>query len=182
MPTVTKVTSRTSSITNAFINSVIPVIPPSNEEIKHALSILKNDPENLECAYCGDTATEWDHLRALVKEHRPTGYISEIQNLVPACGKCNQSKGNKPWRGWITSSAKLSPHSRGIPDLESRINNLTKYEEWGDVKPMDFELLAGSELWEKHWNHWKLILEKIQEAQLTANKLRRAIINKTKAD
>lgn len=172
MPTVTKITSRTSSITNAFINSVIPVIQPSLDEIKCALELLDIDPENLQCAYCGDTATEWDHLRALVKNHRPTGYISEIKNLVPACGKCNQSKGNKPWNEWITSNAKLSPISRNISDLDHRVSRLKRYEEWGEVQLLDFEKLTGTDLWEKHWKHWELILHHMREAQVTAEMVR----------
>jgi endonuclease I len=59
--------------------------------------------------------------RPLVVDKKPTGYISEIQNLVPSCGKCNQSKGNKNWKLWITSEAKLSPASRGISNIENRI-------------------------------------------------------------
>jgi hypothetical protein len=34
------------------------------------------------------------NLFLLVEEKEPIGYISEIRNLVPVCGKCNQSKGN----------------------------------------------------------------------------------------
>ncbi|MDG1250094.1 MAG: HNH endonuclease [Gammaproteobacteria bacterium] len=74
-------------------------------------------------SFCGSTASEWDHLRPLVLDKKPTGYVSEIHNLVPACGKCNQSKGNKPWVSWIISTAKLSPRTRGVKDLEQRIKN-----------------------------------------------------------
>jgi len=108
MPTPMKITGRSSSITNSFINSIIPIIVPTNEQVKEALEILGMDHDSFQCAYCGATASEWDHLRPLVLNKKPTGYISEIHNLVPACGKCNQSKGNKPWHTWITSSAKLS--------------------------------------------------------------------------
>ncbi len=95
MPVPVKIMARTSSITNSFVNGIIPVIQPNDEEIVEALSILGMTPDTVCCAYCGDASTEWDHLRAIVKDRRPTGYISEIHNLVPACGKCNQSKGNK---------------------------------------------------------------------------------------
>ena len=92
MPTPMKITGRPSSITNAFINSIIPVISPTtDEEVKNALDILDMTPELFQCAYCGGTASEWDHLRPLVKDKKPTGFISEIHNLVPSCGKCNQS-------------------------------------------------------------------------------------------
>ena len=61
-------------------------------------SVIVLGEEGARCAYCGDKASDWDHLRPLVVKRRPTGFISEIANLVPACGKCNQSKGNSPWR------------------------------------------------------------------------------------
>jgi 5-methylcytosine-specific restriction endonuclease McrA len=77
------------------VNSIIPVIDPSDAEIEEALNILKMEANNVRCSYCGDKATEWDHLRPIVKNKRPTGYISEIANLVPACGKCNQSKSGR---------------------------------------------------------------------------------------
>lgn len=40
MPTPMKITGHTSNITNAFFNSIIPVVPPSAEEAKQALEIL----------------------------------------------------------------------------------------------------------------------------------------------
>jgi len=95
MPTPMKITGRSSSITNAFINSIIPVIQPSESEVKKALEILGMGLDSFQTAYCGSIASEWDHLRPLVMKQKPTGYISEIHNLVPSCGKCNQSKGNK---------------------------------------------------------------------------------------
>lgn len=95
MPSVQTMVSRKSSITNAFVNSLIPVIRPSPDEIEKALAILEIAPTDVRCAYCGDKSSEWDHLRPFVLKMRPTGYISEIANLVPSCGKCNQSKGNK---------------------------------------------------------------------------------------
>ncbi|MCX7144342.1 MAG: hypothetical protein NT123_25585, partial [Proteobacteria bacterium] len=82
MPTPMKITGRSSSITNAFINSIIPVVLPSAQEVKRALEILGMTPESFQCAYCGSVASEWDHLRPLVKDKKPTGYISEIHNLV----------------------------------------------------------------------------------------------------
>jgi len=57
MPTPVKITGRSSSITNAFINSIIPVVPPSAEEVKQALEILGMTPETFQRAYCGSVAT-----------------------------------------------------------------------------------------------------------------------------
>jgi predicted RNase H-like nuclease len=86
MPRPVKITGRTSSITNAFVNGVFPCRHPNAEEVTEALRILEPNADDLRCAYCGDRASEWDHLRPLIAGKRPTGYISEIANLVPACG------------------------------------------------------------------------------------------------
>mgnify|MGYP001829192301 CR=1 FL=1 len=159
MPTPIKITGRTSSITNAFINSIIPTIEPTEEQISEALSILDMDESSFSCSYCGDTASEWDHFRPLVKNKKPTGYISEIHNLVPACGKCNQSKGNRDWKSWMLSAAALSPKTRGIPDLDDRIARLEAYEKWGSASRLDLEQLVSPEDWEGHWANWEEILK-----------------------
>lgn len=171
MPTPMKITGRSSSITNSFINSIIPVIQPTEVEVEEALNVLGMSHENYACSYCGDTATEWDHLRPLVMNKLPTGFISEIHNLVPSCGKCNQSKGNKAWETWMRSSAKLSPHSRGIKDLEARAKRLEAYENWGSPTLLDFEAIVGTEVWKEHWDNWASIQKLMKEAQVIATKI-----------
>lgn len=177
MPTVIKITGRSSSITNAFINSIIPVIQPQEVDIKEALSILKMDIEHFQCVYCGDKSTEWDHLRPLVLNQKPTGYISEIQNLIPSCGKCNQSKGNKDWHSWIISDAPKSPKSRNIKDLEQRIENIKAYENWRKPTKVNFESVVGSERWQKHWENWQNVLQTMQDSQALASEIRHIIAN-----
>ena len=172
MPKSMNITGRTSSITNAFINSIIPVIKPTEAEVKQALEILAINPNDLRCAYCGSVATEWDHLRPIVIDRKPTGYISEIYNLVPACGKCNQSKGNKPWKEWIVSKAKLSPKTRGINDLNDRIKRLEIYETWGTPKRVEFVKVVSRELLDKHWKNLETIIDKMREAQELANQIK----------
>ena len=177
MPVPIKITDRISSITNAFISSIVPVIVPTEAEVEESLRILSLDPADLRCAYCGDKASEWDHLRPLVVKQRPTGYISEIRNLVPSCGKCNQSKGNKEWRVWIRSPARHSPQSREIPDLSARIERLERYDSWEPSrKPLDLQHLIGDELWAKHWDNWTALLAAIKtcqgHAQQIADRLR----------
>ncbi|MFQ5444437.1 MAG: hypothetical protein ACE5EK_07465, partial [Nitrospinales bacterium] len=73
MPKPVKITGKISIITNSFISSIIPVVLPKEEEIIRVLEILKLEPNNVKCAYCGDNSTEWDHFRPLVKSKRPTG-------------------------------------------------------------------------------------------------------------
>jgi hypothetical protein len=175
MPSVQTMVSRKSSITNAFVSAIIPVIPPPHEHIEEALRILGMEPGEVRCAYCGDRASEWDHLRPLVLQRRPTGYISEIANLVPACGKCNQSKGNKPWREWIISSARLSPTGRGIHGTEDRMARLEVYESWLVPTKVDFVALLGNEGWEHYWSLCETLVEEMRRCQQVADSLRSRI-------
>src|ERR1700722_10343907 len=114
LPAVQSMTSRKTSITNAFVSSIIPVVKPTDEEIAQALAVLGMTYETVSCVYCGDKCNAWDHLQPLVVNRRPTGYISEIANLVPACQPCNSSKGNARWRDWMAGKASQSPTTRGI--------------------------------------------------------------------
>lgn len=178
MPAPGNIMGRSSSITNAFVNSIIPVVVPSEEEVLEALRILQIDPYHQTCAYCGDSSTEWDHLRPLVIRQKPTGFITEIANLVPACGKCNQSKGNRHWRSWIISNARLSPKSRGVADLDARIQHLELFEKWRNVKPINFEEIVGPELWITHWENWKRVISDMKTSQELAIQIRKAIRDK----
>jgi hypothetical protein len=175
MPTPMKITGRSSTITNSFINSIIPTIAPTREQIKEALDILGMDHNSFQCSYCGAIASEWDHLRPLVMNKRPTGYISEIHNLVPACGKCNQSKGNKPWLTWIESNATLSPRSRGVKNLHQRIERLLAYEKWCNPTIVNFEAIVGKEKWEQHWANWEQVQTTMRQAQVLANEINLAV-------
>jgi hypothetical protein len=175
MPSVQTMVSRKSSITNAFVSAIIPVIVPTHDEIEEALRILGTEPHDVQCAYCGDKASEWDHLRPLVLDRRPTGYVSEIANLVPSCGKCNQSKDNKPWRDWMTSSARLSPTGRGIAGVADRIGKLEKYEKWRSPTRIDFESVLGRDGWEHYWSLCEAVIEQLRRCQDVAESLRAQI-------
>lgn len=171
MPNAVRITGRSSSITNAFVNGIIPVVPPTIEQVDEALRILGME-DAVVCAYCGDPASEWDHLRPLVVDKQPTGYISEIHNLVPACGKCNQSKGNKAWRTWMFSTARLSPETRRVGGLQARANRLAAYEQWETPTLVDFASVVGEELWDKHWRNHAAILQAMRDAETTVELIR----------
>lgn len=172
MPAAQTMVSRKTSITNAFVNAIIPMARPTPEEIAQALSILGMTPDDVRCAYCGDKSTEWDHLRPLVIKRRPTGYISEIGNLVPACGKCNQSKGNKEWHLWMTSNAPHAPARRGVQDLARRIERLRAYERWRPPTRIPFEAILGSELYASYWRRLDTVVEYMTECWEFARELR----------
>jgi hypothetical protein len=166
------VTGRSSSITNAFINAIIPVVEPTEAEEMEALRILGMRVDDIRCAYCGDKATEWDHLNPIIRKQEPTGYITEIANLVPSCGKCNQSKGASFWREWIEGPAKLSPRTRGIPDLKERVARLEAYEAWRQPRTIDFAAIVGPEMWQRHRQNWRSVLDLLKKSQELAEEIR----------
>ena len=183
MPKPMNITRRSSTITNSFINAIIPSIRPTDNEIKKALEILGMTPDTVQCAYCGSESSEWDHLRPLVKDKRPTGYISEIRNLVPSCGKCNQSKRNVGWREWIVSGAPFSPKSKGVTDLDERIEHLVAYENWGIATKMNFEEIVGKTVWDQHWANWEKLTALMYESQELAARINKSVLeayNKSK--
>jgi hypothetical protein len=179
MPKAVRITGRSSSITNSFVNGIVPIIKPSEAEIEEALEVLGMTDEVV-CAYCGDAATEWDHLRPLVEGQRPTGYIHEIHNLVPACGKCNQSKGNKQWREWMFGPARLSPSTRGIGDIDARAAVLERYEDWTHPTRVDFAAIVGEQLWAEHWANHEALLQQMREAEKVVAMIRERIAARMK--
>lgn len=180
MPTSVKIVGRTSSITSAFISGIIPVIEPTDEEIDSALKTLGMTRSSICCAYCGDICTEWDHFHPLIKNKKHTGYISEIHNLVPTCGKCNQSKGNRDWEEWINSNARRSPKTRGVNNLEQRIERLRLYEKTYPARIINIEEMVGQELWERYKQNYESLMELMRECQKTSDVIKQMVYKATK--
>ena len=173
LPTLTSIDGRSSSITAAFFKALTPVIEPSENEVDEALAILGMSRGKCFCAYCGGRRTEWDHFRPIVVAKRPTGYITEIANLVPSCGPCNQSKGARRWKTWITgTTAKGSPTKRSIPDLAGRIARLETFEHWREPLCVDYERIIGPHRWQSFINRLDAIIGLLKEAQKDAVLLR----------
>src|SRR5207247_1402579 len=99
---------------------------------------------------------------------RPTGYPSSIRNLVPSCGKCNQSKGKTDWKTWMVGKARFCPSQRGIVGLEKRIQNLEAFEKWANCKPLPIEQLIDAGLWNDYYSLQDEILLKMKEVQRLA--------------
>jgi len=177
LPTTIKITSRTSSITNAFINGIIPSIKPSPELIAKALSILEMDSNDVRCAYCGDEAIQFDHFEPIVMDQRPRGFITEIYNLMPCCSTCNSSKSGSNWYEWIMGFSPKSPRGRNKSDIENRIMKIKKYEEWCKqyVTEIDIEKIIGKEDWDLHWKNHDELLEMMKEMQDHSDKIKQKI-------
>ncbi len=177
MPNPVTIMGRSSSITNSFVNGIIPVIEPTEAEIKEALKILEQNEDDVRCVYCGDKKTEWDHLHPLIINKKHTGYITEIANLVPACGKCNQSKGNSDWKEWMLSNTEKSPKTRGIPDLDKRIRIIEKYDNFFQKKIINLEEIAGKDLWEKYQRAYDSIIFNMESAQKIMDEIKEKVSN-----
>jgi hypothetical protein len=176
MPSGQSITGRSSSIRNAFVAAIIPSIKPSAADVEKVLRILGLVPDDVRCVYCGDKATEWDHLRPLVTKGRPTGYPSSIKNLVPACGKCNQSKGKSDWKAWMCGKARLSPTARGMVHIAQRIGRLEVYEQWATCERLEIEELVDKLKLGKYYELQEDILDKMRKAQEVADSLRKQIL------
>lgn len=80
------------------------------------------DPE---CVYCGaPEVTRWDHAIPVNR-----GGETMLGNMVPACGRCDDSKRGQPFEEWMESSAKHSPKSRGVMDIAARKERIRRYME-----------------------------------------------------
>ena len=174
-PSIGSIAGRTSSITAAFFQAITPSVPPSDQEVDEVLAILGMARGDCRCAYCGDARTEWDHFRAIVIDRRPTGYISEIANLVPACGKCNQSKGNSDWKAWMLGMAARSPKQRGVADLELRVERLDAFASWRTPTRIDYEQWLGEARWRAYLEQLDAAVAQLNGAQVMAKALRTEI-------
>lgn len=174
-PGVGRVDDRETTITGTFAKAIMPVLPLEPSEIRTTLELLGMTPEDLRCAYCGDPPTEWDHFRATARAKRATGFGTTSRNLVPSCGKCNQSRGNKHWRTWIQGGAKLSPAKRRPDGLADRIERLARFEAWSEHSPLNYQVCVPPELLKEYWEQCDAIVVALQRAQLAADRVRAAI-------
>lgn len=94
----------------------LPSSLPSREKSR---GILQNNPRSLippilnydgKCEYCRKRpATTIDHYEPLVKNGRPSGFMDDEWNRVPACKECNASKGGRCFEAWYNSNSRLRP-------------------------------------------------------------------------
>lgn len=109
IPAKASISSRSSTITSQFARAKAPYLRPSAEDLSRRYEHFGMTAAKTSCYYCDGDQSEWDHLEAVIKNGEWTGYFTEINNLIPACGKCNQSRGNKPYDEWMMSNAPASP-------------------------------------------------------------------------
>lgn len=142
-PSSDKIGSRSSTIARAMASTLMPRIGATEDERRDIvrLSLGKDDknieiPKNikeLKCVYCGQPATNLDHLFPFIQDKLPTGYFTEPANLVPCCAECNQKKGAKRWFNYMAPDNPLRSrletycNDLGLPTNEQKeLNNSHK--------------------------------------------------------
>jgi hypothetical protein len=72
----------------------------------------------------------------------------------------------------MLGAARLSPTSRKISDISQRLKRLEAYEAWRQPKKIDFAALVGPEMWKRHRQNWKDVLELLKKSQELASEIR----------
>ena len=63
------------------------------------------DPAHLRCINCmARPAQGWDHAMALTRGGQWSGFGSMLDNLLPACTRCNSQKRNQDWCSFLHKS------------------------------------------------------------------------------
>lgn len=75
-------------------------------------------------------------------------------------------------------SGEASPRTRGVGDIGERAERLARYEKWEEPTRVDFEAIAGAELWRRHWENHRAILDSMREAEKTAGLIRARIASR----
>jgi 5-methylcytosine-specific restriction endonuclease McrA len=79
------------------------------------LRVLKRD--DYICQYCGDTATQVDHVIPRAK-----GGTHDMENLLACCAKCNALKGSRSQRSFLEVGS-TPPVFSGFPSpMQSEIH------------------------------------------------------------
>ena len=83
------------------------------------------------CVFCGiHEVKRWDHLFALSR-----GGETVLGNMVLACAECDDAKRDRPFGEWMVSSIPTSPLSRGVQNIEGRIERINTYVHFYKYEP-----------------------------------------------
>lgn len=175
LPTATTYSSKTSTITKAFVDAIAPVRKPNEKELEEYHEIFPRVDGRRSCAYCGDGFRYYEHFRPLVQNKMPSGYGSDIYNLVPSCSSCNEQKHGQSWREYM-DKRRIVEESVELHQL--RWDRLEKFERWGAEKVLkvDFRTIAGNEDWQRYVSD----LDRIHQLLLECYTLQKSIKDKVK--
>lgn len=178
LPTKSDLKSRTSTLNNAFAISITPYIYPTYEETECFYDQLKI--EEGQCAYCLGDANSIDHVKPLVTNGLPTGYITEIRNLVPCCAACNSAKGAKDFKVWYKEEKNIKRlHKKGMTDdqIDERYQIICTYMKQ-IPEPINYRELLGDDLWCEYLARKEDMISLLKQDQEFCNKLSNIIKEK----
>ncbi|MGH6812965.1 MAG: hypothetical protein ACREDM_11705 [Methylocella sp.] len=168
-----RITGRRTSLAAAFVHAIIPMRVNVAAQANLFKQVGINDNE---CVYCGDRATDKDYLWAIVKNGRPSGHYHTIDDLVPSCGPCNQSKGGQNWQSWMRGTANGSPTTRNVPDIHERIERLVRFEQEAGKIVGEYQTerrdAVAPKLWDRYWQRLEDIKTLMAEADKDAAEIR----------
>lgn len=179
MPTKSDLKGRSSTISNAFAISITPYIRPTKEELDKYYALL--GIKEGQCAYCLGDGNGRDHLKPLVNNGMPTGFITDIHNLVPCCQKCNSSKGSKNFRDWYKSEKnilRLKKYGMSDQNINERYRILCEFEDLVP-QPLDYEAIVGKELWDEYKQRRLNLLATLEDNQEFCDKIYEIIMEKS---
>ena len=181
LPTKANLKGRSSTISNAFAISITPYIYPTSAAITDFYDLLAI--EEGQCAYCLGDANAMDHIKPLVTDGLPTGYITDIHNLVPCCWACNSAKGKKDFSEWYLSKNNVDRlHKKGLSNdkIQERFSVIKNYISRIGV-PLNYQEILGDDLWNEYLSRRKNLIAALRENQEFCDKLDAIITNKLKA-
>jgi hypothetical protein len=81
----------------------------------------------------------------------------------------------------MEGTARLSPKSRGISDINIRVERLKAYEAWREPRRIDFAALVGDEMWKRHRQNWRSVLDLLKTSQELASEIRSIVAKAVKS-
>ena len=168
MPTKSSLKSRSSTINNAFVISITPFIVPDNSVLKDYYEELQIEPQ--QCGYCmrmGEGKTV-DHINPLVIDSMPSGFITDINNLIPCCKDCNSKKGGKLFKKWYLEKEnviRLKGLGMTDEDINSRYEIISNYIDKHCSTPYSYQDIVGDKLWDEYCKRRKKLVETLEEDQ-----------------
>ncbi len=144
------------------------------------------------CVYCGGVFHCWDHLYAIRSKGTWGGYPNTIDNLVPACSRCNDSKSGANWKAWFLGRAKDNPLNRQRRgelfkiDLDTVVPKIEAYEANFRLKKIDFDIERKKNsildnLLQQYDNLRDEMISKVEPAQKISDDIR-SILNTLASD
>ncbi|MEG7924873.1 HNH endonuclease [Bacillus cereus] len=97
----------------------------SNEEWEECKTYFRNEDNESCCAYCGDVADslEKEHIISVDK-----GGTYSINNIIPACSRCNRTKNNQDLNDWFRSQPFFD---------QNRLDKIVEYQRISSEKYID---------------------------------------------